>query len=191
MTTSITTSNKWILNLISIGVFYCPIHSYILLFALFIVCCPVFFIQCAWVPHAVFSSVFASSSSFLSPSFFYLLVHSTCRVFFKFSFDHTQAHTTFGRTPLDEGSACCRDLYLTTHKHCTRDKHPCPRWIRTHDPSKCTAADLRLRPPGHWDRFASSCLLKFYFVFLLFLFTFIYSNPIPTFSHLMKPSCLV
>jgi hypothetical protein len=33
---------------------------------------------------------------------------------FDFSFDHTQAHTTFGRTPLDEGSARRRDLYLTT-----------------------------------------------------------------------------
>ena len=29
--------------------------------------------------------------------------------------------TTVGRTPLDEGSARRRDLYLTTHKH------PCPR----------------------------------------------------------------
>jgi hypothetical protein len=30
------------------------------------------------------------------------------------SFDHTQAHTTVGRTPLEEGSARHRDLYLTT-----------------------------------------------------------------------------
>jgi hypothetical protein len=30
------------------------------------------------------------------------------------SFDHTQEHTTAGRTPLDEGSARRRDLYLTT-----------------------------------------------------------------------------
>ena len=29
--------------------------------------------------------------------------------------DHTQRHTTVGRTPLDEGSARRRDLYLTTH----------------------------------------------------------------------------
>ena len=29
--------------------------------------------------------------------------------------DHTQWHTTVGRTPLDESSACRRDLYLTTH----------------------------------------------------------------------------
>jgi hypothetical protein len=34
-----------------------------------------------------------------------------------FSLDHTQTHTTVGRTPLDEGSARRRDLYLTTHKH--------------------------------------------------------------------------
>ena len=29
--------------------------------------------------------------------------------------DRTQWHTTVGRTPLDEWSACRRDLYLTTH----------------------------------------------------------------------------
>ena len=29
--------------------------------------------------------------------------------------DHTQRCTTVGRTPLDEWSARCRDLYLTTH----------------------------------------------------------------------------
>ena len=29
--------------------------------------------------------------------------------------DHTQRRTTVGRTPLDKWSACCRDLYLTTH----------------------------------------------------------------------------
>jgi hypothetical protein len=29
--------------------------------------------------------------------------------------DHTQTHTTLGRTPLDEWSARRRDLYLTTH----------------------------------------------------------------------------
>jgi hypothetical protein len=30
--------------------------------------------------------------------------------------DHTQWHTTVGRTPLDEWSARRRDLYLTTHR---------------------------------------------------------------------------
>ena len=29
--------------------------------------------------------------------------------------DHTQRHSTVGRTPLDERSARRRDLYLTTH----------------------------------------------------------------------------
>ena len=29
--------------------------------------------------------------------------------------DHTKQRTTVGRTPLDEWSARCRDLYLTTH----------------------------------------------------------------------------
>jgi hypothetical protein len=51
--------------------------------------------------------------SFRSPSLCYLPVHSRCRGFL-FSLDHTQTHTTVGRTPLDEGSARRRDLYLTT-----------------------------------------------------------------------------
>jgi hypothetical protein len=38
------------------------------------------------------------------------------------------------KTPHDEWSARCRDLYLTTHK-----------------PSKREAANLGLRPRGHWD----------------------------------------
>jgi hypothetical protein len=50
-----------------------------------------------------------------SPSLFYLLAHSRCRGCL-FSLDHTQTHTTVCRTPLDEGSARRRDLYLTTHK---------------------------------------------------------------------------
>ena len=33
--------------------------------------------------------------------------------------DHTQRCTTVGRTPLDEWSARCRDLYLTTHNRQT------------------------------------------------------------------------
>jgi hypothetical protein len=52
-------------------------------------------------------------TAFCSPSLSYLLVHSRCRGFL-FSLDHTQTHTTVGRTPLDEGAARRRDLYLTT-----------------------------------------------------------------------------
>ena len=31
------------------------------------------------------------------------------------SLDHTQRHSTVGRTPLNEWSTCSRDIYLTTH----------------------------------------------------------------------------
>jgi hypothetical protein len=65
---------------------------------------------------------------FLHRSFYYyLLVHSRCRGCL-FSLDHTQAHTTGGRTPLDEGSARRRDLYLTAQTLYKRQKNPCPRW---------------------------------------------------------------
>ena len=66
--------------------------------------------------------------------------------------DHTQRRTTVSRTRLDEWSARRRDLYLTiqnTHDRQT-DIHA-PGGIRTHNLSRLAAADLRLRPRGHWD----------------------------------------
>jgi hypothetical protein len=41
---------------------------------------------------------------------------------------HTHTHTarTLGRNPLDERSACRRDLYLTKH-NIYRDRQPCPQ----------------------------------------------------------------
>ena len=65
--------------------------------------------------------------------------------------DHTQRCTTVGRTPLDEWSACRRDLYLTTHDTHNRQTSMTPGGIRTHDLSRRAAADLRLRPRGYWD----------------------------------------
>ena len=69
--------------------------------------------------------------------------------------DRTQRRITVGRTPLDEWSARRRDLYLTTHTTHNRqtDIHA-HSGIRSHDRSRRTAADLRLRPCGHWDRLA-------------------------------------
>jgi hypothetical protein len=58
-------------------------------------------------------------------------------------------HSTVGRTPLDEGPARRRDLYLTTHN---THKRQTSGGIRTHDPSKRAAEDPRLRSHGHWDR---------------------------------------
>jgi hypothetical protein len=79
-----------------------------------------------------------------SPSLFYLLVHSRCQGFV-ISLDHTQAHTTVGRTPLDEGLARRRDLYLTTQTLYKANIHS-PGGIRTHDRSKRSPADFSLRP---------------------------------------------
>jgi hypothetical protein len=107
-------------------------------------CCPIILKQ---VVHTAVASVISSFLTFLlSPSLFYLLVHSRCPGFF-ISFDHTQAHTTVGRTPLDEGSAGRRDFYLTTQTLYKTNIHA-PGGIRTHDTSKRSAADVRLRPCG-------------------------------------------
>ena len=68
------------------------------------------------------------------------------------SIDHAQWCTTVGRIPLDEWSVHRRDLYLTAHNIHNRQISMPPGGIRTHDLSRRAAADLCLRPCGHWDR---------------------------------------
>jgi hypothetical protein len=67
-------------------------------------------------------------------------------------FTITLRHTELGRTPLDDWSAQCRDLYLTTHNTHKRQTSMPPSRIRTSNPSKRAAADPRVRPRGHRDR---------------------------------------
>jgi hypothetical protein len=67
------------------------------------------------------------------------------------SISHTHRRTTVSRIPLDEWSACRRDLYLTTPNTYNRQTSMPPGGIRTHDLSMRAAADLRL-PRGHLDR---------------------------------------
>jgi hypothetical protein len=66
--------------------------------------------------------------------------------FFRF-LEHTQWHTTFGNTSLDEGSACRRYLCLITHN--THKRLPWPR-----RDSNTQSQDPLLRQLGHWDRLA-------------------------------------
>jgi len=65
--------------------------------------------------------------------------------------DHTQRLTTFGRTPLDEWSACRRVLYLTTHNTHKRQTSMPPAGfepiIRAGE-----RPHVRLRRCCHWDR---------------------------------------
>jgi hypothetical protein len=65
------------------------------------------------------------------------------------------------RTSFDEWSSRRIGLYRhrITQEH--KDKHPCPRGIRTHDPSN-QEAELRLRPRSHRDRHANTLLPKIY-----------------------------
>jgi hypothetical protein len=58
---------------------------------------------------------------------------------------------TFGWTPLDEGSARRRGLCLHNTQHSQETNIHALGGIRTHNPSKRAAADLRLRPGGHRD----------------------------------------
>jgi hypothetical protein len=67
-------------------------------------------------------------------------------------FEITLRHTTLGRTPEDERSACRRDLYLTTQNTHKRQTSMLQAGFKTRNPSKRAAVDPRLRPRGHWDR---------------------------------------
>ena len=74
--------------------------------------------------------------------------------------DHTQLRTTVGRTPLDEWSARRRNLYLTTHNTHNRQTSMAPVGFEPIISAGKSAADLHLRPRGHWDfyRFSYSIL---------------------------------
>jgi hypothetical protein len=50
-------------------------------------------------------------------------------------------HTTIGRTPLDEGSARRRDLYLTNTQHAQQTNTHEAGGIRTRNPNKQSAAN--------------------------------------------------
>jgi hypothetical protein len=47
--------------------------------------------------------------------YIYIYIHIYIEHLFLMFLDHTQRRSTVSRTPLDEGSARRRDLYLTTH----------------------------------------------------------------------------
>jgi len=61
----------------------------------------------------------------------------------------THTHTTLGRTPLDDGSALRKDLYLTTHNTHKRQISMSPGGIQTRNPSKLAVAYLSLRQGSH------------------------------------------
>ena len=86
----------------------------------------------------------------LPPLWRYSPTRTTASSFLRF-LGHMQRRTTVGRTPLEEWPVRRRDLYLTIQT-LTRNRHPYPGGIRTHNLSGRAAADPRFRPQGHWDR---------------------------------------
>jgi hypothetical protein len=86
------------------------------------------------------------NSMFHSPYLFYLVTAGV-------EVDYFHLITT--QTPLDSPGRGIgpsqRPLPENTNTHKRQTSMP-PVGIRTHDPSKCSAAELRLRPRGHWDR---------------------------------------
>ena len=109
------------------------------------------------------------SKFFLSFSFWSLLpTQCTCRGLLSHlitldtpTYTHTHTHS---RTPLNEGSSRRRDLYLTAHNTHNRQTSTPPSVIRTHNPSKRAAADLRPRPRGKRDHLTQSYLQIFFII---------------------------
>jgi len=87
--------------------------------------------------------VLRSSCLFLAPQPQWAMASSFTRFL-----EHTQRRTTLARTPVDKWSDRRRDLYLTTDNTYIH----APGRNRTHNLSRRVAADLRLRPCGHWDQ---------------------------------------
>lgn len=113
------------------------------------------------MPHYVNWYIQRDLSVFLSLTSLYLLtvgVECPCCTWW-----HSHTHTlflSFRRTPLEEGSACRRGRYLTTHNTQYRKiSRFCE--IRTRNPNNRTAAYLSLRPRSHRDR-CQDLLIKSY-----------------------------
>jgi hypothetical protein len=68
------------------------------------------------------------------------------------SFSKLHKHTTFSRTPWDEWTARCRDLYLTTHNTHKRQTPMLPVGFEHTIPSKRATTDTSFRPCSHWDQ---------------------------------------
>jgi hypothetical protein len=66
--------------------------------------------------------------------------------------DHTEQLATVGRNPLGEWSACCRDLYLTTHNTHSRQTSMPRVEFKPIISAGDGATELRLRLHGHWYR---------------------------------------
>jgi hypothetical protein len=88
-------------------------------------------------------SVYHLVYSFRSPYLFYLLTVDVEVVYFHF--------ITLRHTPQSVGLLWTKDRPVADNTN-THKRQKIPVGIRTHDPSKRSTADLRLRPRGHWDR---------------------------------------
>ena len=76
--------------------------------------------------------------------------------------DHTQRHTTVGRTPLNEWSARHRDLNLTTHNIHNRQTSMLPVGFEPTTPAGKWPQTYALDRAGHWDRHCLHYVLRPY-----------------------------
>ena len=95
----------------------------------------------------------ARVSCFLYFSDFFVPTDCRCRglLLYLITLSDTQTHThSVGRLRTSDQPDA--ETYTWQHITLTRDRYPCPVWIRTRIPSERAAADPRLRPRDHWYR---------------------------------------
>jgi hypothetical protein len=126
--------------------------------------------------HPLFSYDSKSSHElcFIPCSIFFLTLWCCSPVWAMASFlsflVHTQHCCTFSRTCMDKRSAHCRDLYLTTH-NTHKKQTSIPQQDSNPQSYKVRAADLHLRPHGHWEcPMPHMCLVVLFHTSFLFSF---------------------
>ena len=106
--------------------------------------------------HSVLSPSIHFLSFFISYSDILLRTHDRCREPFLLFITLNDTHTHTQRTPLDEGSARSRDLYLTTHNNHKRQTSMSPAGFGP-------AIPATVRPQTHELNSASIGIVSIYF----------------------------
>jgi hypothetical protein len=94
-----------------------------------------------------------------------------CRLIFSRLDNHTFRHTTLSRTPLEEGPAHRRDLYLTTHNTHNRQTFKAPVGFKPTIPVSERPQTHTLDCRGYWDQQRNFTVFKYSNWPLLFFFS--------------------
>ena len=101
--------------------------------------------------HLTATAVFKMQIVFFFPLWLCDPTRVMASLFLRF-LDHTQRRSTVSRFSSGQVLRSSHRLLRDNTQHSQQTNIHAPGGIRTHDLSRREAADLRLRPRGHWDR---------------------------------------